>query len=87
MFAYEIWTTIAVLGIVFAVLYPEDTANLIRLIGLTSSLVRVWFLRKPMMIRLWPRLALDNFIMKLRVKQIRERYNSTANHQAKNTDD
>jgi hypothetical protein len=87
MFAYEIWTTIAILGMVFAVLYPEDTANLIRLIGLTPSLIRVWFLRKSMMIRLWPRLALDNFMVKLRVKQIRKRHNSTANHQAENTDD
>lgn len=77
MFAYEVWATILVLGMAFAVLYPEDTANLLKLLALVPSIVRLWVIQRLYMLKLGPRLMLDRFLMERRVKQLRRRYNST----------
>lgn len=74
MQAYEIWTTILVLGVVFAALYPEDSANLIRLIALVPSMVRIWLIRRWFMLKMGPRLALDGYMMRRRIRQIRRQY-------------
>lgn len=74
MLAYEIWTTVLVLGLVFAALYPEDSANLIRLIALMPSLVRLWLIQRWFMLKMGPRLMLDGYMMRRRIRQIRRQY-------------
>ena len=74
MLAYEIWTTVLVLGVVFAALYPEDSANLIRLIALAPSLVRLWLIQRWFMLKMGPRLILDGYMMRQRIRRIRRQY-------------
>lgn len=74
MLAYEIWTTVLVLGVVFAALYPEDSANLIRLIALAPSLVRLWLIQRWFMLKMGPRLILDGYMMRRRIRRIRRQY-------------
>lgn len=74
MLAYEIWTTVLVLGAVFAALYPEDSANLIRLIALAPSLVRLWLIQRWLMLKMGPRLILDGYMMRRRIRRIRRQY-------------
>lgn len=74
MLAYEIWTTVLVLGVVFAALYPEDSANLIRLIALVPSLVRLWLIQRWFMLKMGPRLILDGYMMRRRIRRIRRQY-------------
>ena len=74
MLAYEIWTTVLVLGVVFAALYPEDSANLIRLIALVPSLVRLWLIQRWFMLKMGPRLILDGYMMRQRIRRIRRQY-------------
>lgn len=74
MLAYEIWTTVLVLGVVFAALYPEDLANLIRLLALTPSMLKLWLTQRWFMLRMGPRLMLDGYIMRRRIRQIRRQY-------------
>lgn len=74
MLAYEIWTTVLVLGMVFAALYPEDSANLIRLVALVPSMVRLWLIQRWFMLKMGPRLMLDGYMMRRRIKRIRRQY-------------
>ena len=74
MLAYEIWTTVLVLGVVFAALYPEDLANLIRLLALTPSMLKLWLTQRWFMLRMGPRLMLDGYMMRRRIRQIRRQY-------------
>lgn len=74
MLAYEIWTTVLVLGVVFAALYPEDSANLIRLIALAPSLVRLWLIQRWLMLKMGPRLILDGYMVRRRIRRIRRQY-------------
>lgn len=74
MIAYEIWTTVLVLGVVFAALYPEDSANLIRLIALVPSMIRLWLIQRWFMLKMGPRLMLDGYMMRRRIRRIRKQY-------------
>ena len=74
MLAYEIWTTVLVLGVVFAALYPEDLANLIRLLALTPSMLKLWLTQRWFMLKMGPRLMLDGYMMRRRIRQIRRQY-------------
>jgi len=76
MLAYEIWTTIIVLGAVFAALYPEDTSNLLRLVALAPSMVRLWLIQRWFMLKLGPRLMLDNLLMRRRMSRLARRHNT-----------
>lgn len=76
MLAYEIWTTILVLGVIFAALYPDDFANFLRLLALAPAMLRLWLIQRWYMIKLRPRLALDNFLLMRRVRKLRRRYNT-----------
>lgn len=74
MLAYEIWTTVLVLGVVFAALYPEDSANLIRLVALVPSMARLWLVQRWLMLKMGPRLMLDGYMMRRRIGRIRRQY-------------
>lgn len=74
MLAYEIWTTVLVLGVVFAALYPEDSANLIRLIALVPSMIRLWLIQRWFMLKMGPRLIFDGYMMRRRIRRIRRQY-------------
>jgi len=75
MLSYEIWLTITLVAVTFAALYPEDTRNLLALAGLAPSVLRLWLSQRLLMLRLGPRLALDNYLMMRRVRRIRRRHN------------
>ena len=74
MLAYEIWTTVLVLGVVFAALYPEDSVNLIRLIALVPSMIRLWLIQRWFMLKMGPRLIFDGYMMRRRIRRIRRQY-------------
>lgn len=74
MLAYEIWTTMLVLGVVFVALYPEDSANLVKLLALTPSMLKIWLTQRWFMLKMTPRLVLDRHVMRRRIGQIRKQY-------------
>ena len=74
MLAYEIWTTILVLGVVFAALYPEDAANIVRLLALVPSMIRLWLIQRWFMLKMGPRLIVDGWLLRRRVAKIRRQH-------------
>jgi len=81
---FNAWYVAALIIASFAVLYPEDAANLLQLVALAPRLLKLWLSQRLMMARLWPRLALDGFLMRRRMSRLNRRHN---NNETTNTKD
>ena len=71
MLAYEIWLSVAVVAVTLAALYPTDAENIAQMIALAPRLLRLWLSQRLMMLRLGPRLALDGWRLRRRLRRLK----------------
>ena len=72
----DVWLAIVVTIIAFYIIFPEDSRNILALIGLLPSLIRLWLAERLLMLKLGPRLAVETWLMRRRAAKVRKSHDS-----------